>query len=441
MNRPAISIKNLSKTYRIWKNPSDLLVESLTGRRRHTEFRAINDLSLDVAKGSILGILGRNGAGKSTLLRIIAGTLDATSGAVTVDGRVSAILELGTGFHLDYTGRQNIKLGAMCLGLSASEVAAREQEIIDFAELGDFIDRPFRTYSSGMQARLTFAVATSVDPEILIIDEALSVGDIRFQRKSFARIEAYARRGVTILFVTQDTQTIAQLAHKALVLDAGAVYQYGDPGEAISKYSRLMFGGEPGLTARAPRVAQPETAPPQPAPVKPVTADEDALEAGDWGGGDDAPEGARSETRFGDGDALIEDVWIEDEHGVPADQIGFGRPFHVAVKVRARNNVEDYNVGFRLTTVEGKDVYGVSCLQKRRELQPLKSGEAICVRFRNASGIAPGWFYLTAAVARIGSDRFLDRRLDAVYFRVHGSFDGFTSSLIDLAACVDVVQA
>lgn len=430
----AIRIEQLSKAYRIWAHPSDMLKEAVTGRKRHTDFQALKDISLEVPRGSILGILGRNGAGKSTLLRIIAGTLDATSGSVTVNGRVAAILELGTGFHLDYTGRENIRLGGMCLGLSAAEIAAREQEIIDFAELAEFIDRPFRTYSSGMQARLTFAVATSVNPDILIIDEALSVGDIRFQRKSYARIEAFAKAGVTILFVTQDTQTIAQLADAALVLDAGGVYFYGDPGRAISRYTRLMFGAgdQNGFWAIAasngPKSNDQEDAAQSPnanaeVPGGPATKE-------------DAPPEA-DPVRYGSKAAIIEDAWIENHSQERVESLPFGEDFSVCMKVFANYDLRDCSFGFRVVTVEGKDIYGTNSILKNRTDLSMRAGERYVVRFSSRGILAPGWYFVTLGVADT-SDSIFDRRIDQLRMRVFGKFDGYSSSLVDLEARFEI---
>lgn len=241
---PAVRVVDLTKIFRVWRRPADMLVEAVMGRQRHTEFTALNGVSLDVKRGSIVGVLGRNGAGKSTLLRIIAGTLDATSGEVAVNGKVAAILELGTGFHPEYTGRENIYLGGLCLGLTQKEMDHKIDEIIEFSELAEFIDQPFRTYSSGMQARLTFAVATSVDPDVLIVDEALSVGDARFALKSFDRIRNFARRNKSILFVSHDINQVTTFCDEALMLERGEKLAHGEPKQVGNTYHRLLFGGE-----------------------------------------------------------------------------------------------------------------------------------------------------------------------------------------------------
>ena len=232
----AIHVKNLSKAYQVYDKPADLFLETITRRQRHRNFWALRNVNINVRRGEVVGVIGPNGAGKSTLLKILAGTLDRTEGQVEVNGRISAILELGTGFHEQRTGRENIFLGGMCLGMRAKEIREREAWIVDFAGIGDFIDQPFRVYSSGMKARLTFAVAVSVEPDILIVDEALAAGDMLFITKCIQRIEDICASGATVLFVSHSLAMVERFCSRVLYMDRGAVVQEGNAHEVCKAY-------------------------------------------------------------------------------------------------------------------------------------------------------------------------------------------------------------
>jgi ABC-type polysaccharide/polyol phosphate transport system ATPase subunit len=240
----AIRIHNLSKMFKIYPKPSDMLWELVTNRPRHKPFWALKDISFEVKRGQVVGIVGRNGAGKSTLLKIITGTLDRTAGDIQVNGRISSILELGTGFNGEFSGRDNIYIGGLMVGLSSQEITSKMDWIIQFSELEDFIDQPFKTYSTGMQARLTFSTAVCIDPDVLIIDEALSVGDARFQRKSFDKIAEFRRQGRTILLVSHNTNTISEFCDYAILLDGGRIYDQGDPYRIGEVYYKMLFASE-----------------------------------------------------------------------------------------------------------------------------------------------------------------------------------------------------
>ena len=253
VNNIAIRVNNLSKCYQLYNQPSDRLKQFLWRSKRQyfREFWALRNVSFEVGKGEVLGIIGRNGAGKSTLLQLLCGTLTPTSGNVKVHGRIAALLELGAGFNPEFTGRENVFMSAAILGLSPKEIEQRYEDIVDFSGIRDFIDQPVKTYSSGMYVRLAFSVATSVDPDILIVDEALSVGDGEFARKSFDRIRAMKEAGKTILFCSHALYQVEAFCDRAIWLNEGKIEQIGTPAQAVVAYNNYVSHVEAN-TAKMP---------------------------------------------------------------------------------------------------------------------------------------------------------------------------------------------
>ena len=248
MSNPAVEVKNVSVVFNLNKekvdNVKEYIIKLLTRKLRFTEFKALDNVSFTIEKGERLGVLGFNGAGKSTLLKTVAGVLKPTAGSVSVEGVIAPLLELGAGFDSNYTGKENIFLYGATMGYSRKYIEERYDEIVEFSELGDFINVPIKNYSSGMRARLGFSIATAVEPEVLILDEVLSVGDAKFKAKSEKKVKSMFAKGVTVLFVSHNTPQVRRLCDKAIILDHGKVIAYGEVNEVCDKYDELVKGGK-----------------------------------------------------------------------------------------------------------------------------------------------------------------------------------------------------
>ncbi|WLA85827.1 ABC transporter ATP-binding protein [Bradyrhizobium elkanii] len=460
----AVRVSGLGKTYRVWRRPSDMLLEALTFGRRHSEFQALADISFELPPGSVTGIMGRNGAGKSTLLRIVAGTLDATAGSVEVKGRIAAILELGTGFSPDYTARENIFLGGMCLGLKYSDIRKRFDEIVAFAEVGDFIDQPFRTFSSGMQARLTFAVATCVDPNILIIDEALAVGDARFQVKSFDRVREFKRRGKAILLVSHDTNQIATICDRALLLEKGRIIADGPPQKVSNIYHEMLFGTPQAVLAPRDQISTIPVAErsqlgerTEQAEIKELDdgsvprlppTNGSALDTSSAASRDSTPTAASSidepalvparaelhpqEHRYGDGAAIIEAIAVTDENGQPVNRMQSLGIYNLVCWVKAKVDVGPLIFGWLVRDKRGLDLFGWDMQTAKCEpVPPMRANDRFKVVVRFQANLGAGSFFITAALADTNKHKH-DVRYEALEMLIEGSPEIYETSLINL---------
>ncbi|BBK43978.1 ABC transporter [Allostella vacuolata] len=419
---PALTVDRVSKVYRRYAAPWDRVRQALLRQPAHVdEHWALRDVSFQVARGETVGLVGRNGSGKSTLLQIIAGTMNPTTGSVAAAGRISALLELGAGFHPDFTGRENARLNAAILGLDDRQIADAMPSIAAFADLGDHLDQPLRTYSSGMGVRLAFAVAVHVEPDILIVDEALAVGDEAFQRKCFARLERFRAAGGTILFVSHAASHVTQLCDRAILIDDGEMLAAGEPRGVVAQYHRLLFApAERRSTLRqAIRDGAAETEPVE-APVDDAFLDADLRPA--------------SAVVYEPAGAEIAELRVTTPEGKPVNVLRRGGAYEIRCRVRFAETASGVSFGTLIRTVAGTELAGGSTAAAGRALAEVHAGEVWSVRHAFRCRLLPGTYFVNAGVsAETGAERrFLHRLVDAAMFKVMPDPDRWRAGLVDL---------
>jgi lipopolysaccharide transport system ATP-binding protein len=391
----AISLKNVSKCFKRYPRPVDRLQEILLpGKIRADTFWALRDINLEIPKGQTVGIIGRNGSGKSTLLQIIAGTLTPTSGEVHVKGRVSALLELGSGFNPEFTGRQNVFFNGRLLGLSQKEIEDKFDEIAGFADIGDFIDQPVKTYSSGMFVRLAFAVAVNVNPEILIVDEALAVGDIVFQHRCMRRMRDLMDSGVTTLFVSHDSGAIKNLCNSAVMIHDGQIYTSGLPNAVIIEYLKLVTDLELGLNQTDLETSAPQS--PDETNVvnnESATADDNIISV---------KESTGKLQRRGSGKARIEKIQLLNQSGEDAGEspvFAFNEQVTLVVQVKAYVPLTSCIIGFFICDKNGNELIGSNTLEENFKIENLETEEKLEIRFTFKLPLRTNSYSLTVAGA------------------------------------------
>ena len=380
----AVEFQGVSKSYAIYDAPGDRLKELLTLNRvkRHRDFWALHEVSFQVKRGETFCIVGENGSGKSTLLQMVAGILHPTSGTVGIDGRVSALLELGAGFNPEFSGRDNVYLNGSILGLTTRQIDQRYNDIAAFAEIGSFLDQPVKTYSSGMVVRLAFAVAINVDPEILLVDEALAVGDIYFRQRCMRKVHELRQRGITILFVSHAVSDVKAIGDRVLWLDHGRMIDVGEPDRVVSKYLAAMT--EKDSTYLLSKSA----ADPQPRRGGPVQAPEIV---------ETIP---NIDHRFGDGRAEIMGIAVLDEQGRNLPILEPSSRIVVRISVRATAGVALPIVGFMLRNQLGMDFSGTNTAREGYELAALQAGDVTTVDFYlELPELYPASFSFSPAIA------------------------------------------
>ncbi len=380
----AIKVDNVTKMYKLYDKPSDRLKEALglSKKKRYKEHYALNGISFDVKKGECVGIIGTNGAGKSTILKIITGVLNPTTGNIIIDGRISALLELGAGFNQEYSGLENIYLNGTMIGFTKEEIDAKLEDILSFADIGDFIYQPVKTYSSGMFVRLAFAVAINIEPEILIVDEALSVGDVFFQAKCYKKFDEFKENGKTILFVSHDLGSIGKYCDRVVLLNKGNKVAEGSPKEMIDLYKKVLVSKE-DVTSSANEdhgdindIEQTEDS-----IAEPLSDGEDREEVLYEGRMQDRLTLNPQVSNYGNGKADIIDFAIIDEQGNITNSIEKDTKFRIVMKVKCNEDIQDPIFAYTIKDLKGTDINGANTLAERMNVPALKKGDIRTITF------------------------------------------------------------
>lgn len=385
----AISVKGLKKMYRLYNKPSDRLLDAF-GLKKHNykEHYALNGVDIDIKKGETIGIIGTNGSGKSTMLKIITGVLNPTEGSVSVNGRISALLELGAGFNMEYNGLENVYLNGTMMGFSRKEIDKRLDDILAFADIGDYIYQPVKTYSSGMFVRLAFAVAINIDPEILIVDEALSVGDVFFQSKCYHKFEEFKAAGKTILFVSHDLSSIAKYCDRVVVLNKGDKLAEGGPKEMIDLYKQVLVG-------QFAHEKDPEY--------------KDILE--------DKMSESTDMLEYGSEDARITEYYVTDSKGLKTNALIKGSEFTIHMHVKFARDVKQPIFAFTIKDVKGTEITGTNTMFEKAFLDDAKAGEEFDITFTQNIDLQGGQYLLSFGVTGYKLDDF------TVYHRLYDALD------------------
>lgn len=383
----AIKAENITKVYKLYEKPSDRMKEALglSRKRKHKEHYALTDVDLTINKGETVGIIGTNGSGKSTILKIITGVLNPTKGDLIVNGRISALLELGAGFNMEYNGIENVYLNGTMMGFSEKEIDEKLQDILDFADIGDYVYQPCKTYSSGMFVRLAFAVAINIEPEILIVDEALSVGDVFFQAKCYHKFEEFKQAGKTIIFVSHDLSSIAKYCDRVVLLNKGVKLGEGSPKEMIDAYKKVLVG----------QYQIPES-------------DENNLL-------DDAEINAKvammgginpDVIEYGTGAAKITDYYITDKNGTVTTAVIKGGEWTLHYTVEFTEDIKAPIFAFTVKNIRGTEITGTNSMFEKAFLSGVKKGEKKKVTFTQNMDLQGGEYLLSLGVTGYEDDKF-----------------------------------